>query len=175
MNAVRRRREHVLEERRKQAEEQRLAELKKLKEETMKCNIIAQRIAIQEFLLAKDGIISTKLDDILQNDEEAKTLDRKAIEDLLDQWLDEFRLVQPTEYFLEHPTDDYELVCNIQTKRHRHGHRRLHDESFIGVVCIRLLRTTRQRLWSSNSNVLGGKFRREYDRRHDFGFLLLFF
>ena len=46
MNAVRRRREHVLEERRKQAEEQRLAELKKLKEETMKCNIIAQRIAI---------------------------------------------------------------------------------------------------------------------------------
>lgn len=46
MTAVRNRRAAVLEERRKQAEEQRLLELKRLKEETMKCNVIAQRIAL---------------------------------------------------------------------------------------------------------------------------------
>lgn len=35
----------------------------------------------------------------------------------MDEWLQEFQLTQPSEYFLEHPTDDYELVCNIQTER----------------------------------------------------------
>jgi len=46
MTAVRNRRAAVLEERRKEAEKQRLLELKRLKEETMKCNVIAQRIAL---------------------------------------------------------------------------------------------------------------------------------
>jgi len=41
MNAVRKRREHLLEDRRKEAEIQRIEELKRLKEETMKCNIIS--------------------------------------------------------------------------------------------------------------------------------------
>ena len=45
MNAINKRREHLLEETRKEAEEQRLIELKRLKEETMKCNIISQRVA----------------------------------------------------------------------------------------------------------------------------------
>lgn len=57
MNAVRRRRDHLLEERRKQAEEQRLAELRRLKEETMSCNIIAQRIKLQEHLGAREQVI----------------------------------------------------------------------------------------------------------------------
>jgi hypothetical protein len=26
-------------------------------------------------------------------------------------------LTQPSDYFIEHPTDDYELACNIQTER----------------------------------------------------------
>ena len=50
MDAVRKRREYIVEERRRAAEKQRLQELKRLKEETMKCNIISHRIAIQEFL-----------------------------------------------------------------------------------------------------------------------------
>jgi hypothetical protein len=41
MNAVRKRRDVILDDRRKQAEEQRLYELKRLKEETMRCNIIS--------------------------------------------------------------------------------------------------------------------------------------
>jgi len=57
MNAVRRRRDHLLEERRKQAEEQRLAELRRLKEETMSCNIIAQRIKLQEHLGSREQVI----------------------------------------------------------------------------------------------------------------------
>lgn len=58
MNAVRQRREHILQQRRKEAEEQRIAELQRLKEETMKCNIIAQRIALQEYLLTREADIN---------------------------------------------------------------------------------------------------------------------
>jgi hypothetical protein len=41
MNAIRARRDYILEERKKEAQETRLQELRRLKEETMKCNIIA--------------------------------------------------------------------------------------------------------------------------------------
>ena len=51
-----------------------------------------------------------------ENDERAKTLDRKGFEEIMGEWLAEFRLTQPSDYFLEHPTDDYELACNIQTE-----------------------------------------------------------
>lgn len=53
----------------------------------------------------------------MQNEEEAKNLDRKAVEQIMDEWLYEFQLTQPSEYFLDHPTDDYELVCNILTEK----------------------------------------------------------
>jgi len=41
MDAIRLRRQQILKQRQREAKEQRIAELKKLKEETMKCNIIA--------------------------------------------------------------------------------------------------------------------------------------
>lgn len=31
-------------------------------------------------------------------------------------WLSGFELIQPSDYFLEHPTDDYELMCNTQSE-----------------------------------------------------------
>lgn len=51
MDAIRLRRQQILKQRQREAKEQRIAELKKLKEETMKCNIIAQRISLQEILI----------------------------------------------------------------------------------------------------------------------------
>ena len=41
MNALNKRRQYILQQAAKEAEEQRIFELKRLKEETMKCNIIA--------------------------------------------------------------------------------------------------------------------------------------
>mmetsp|Transcript_42304 Transcript_42304/g.30976 ORF Transcript_42304/g.30976 Transcript_42304/m.30976 type:complete len:123 (+) Transcript_42304:1035-1403(+) len=35
----------------------------------------------------------------------------------MEQWLIDFQLTQPSEYFLDHPTDDYELACNVQSER----------------------------------------------------------
>jgi hypothetical protein len=53
----------------------------------------------------------------LSNEDEAKLLTRNLVEGIMDDWLAEFKLTQPSEYFLEHPTDDYELVCNIQSEK----------------------------------------------------------
>lgn len=92
MNAVRNRRQALLEEKRRLAEHDRLQELKRLKEETMKCNIIAQRISLQEFLLSGEATITKLIEDIMQNDEEIKNLDRNAVEAMLDQWLAPFSL-----------------------------------------------------------------------------------
>jgi len=92
MNAVRNRRQALLEEKRRLAEHERLQELKRLKEETMKCNIIAQRISLQEFLLSGESTITKLIEDIMQNDEEIKNLDRNAVEAMLDQWLAPFSL-----------------------------------------------------------------------------------
>ena len=92
MNAVRNRRQALLEEKRRLAEHERLQELKRLKEETMKCNIIAQRISLQEFLLSGEATITKLIEDIMQNDEEIKNLDRHAVEAMLDQWLAPFSL-----------------------------------------------------------------------------------
>src|SRR6185436_9227247 len=74
-------------------------------------------IAIQEFLQTKEAAINQMIQDYLEDDDKAKQLDRKAVEEIMDQWLAEFQLTQPSEYFLQHPTDDYELACNIQTEK----------------------------------------------------------
>lgn len=36
---------------------------------------------------------------------------------MFDRWLAEFNLVQPSQFFKDHPTNDSELVCSIQTER----------------------------------------------------------
>ena len=50
-------------------------------------------------------------------DEKLKTLDRAAVDAMLDGWLAEFALQQPSDFFSAHPTDDTELVCTIQTPK----------------------------------------------------------
>lgn len=36
---------------------------------------------------------------------------------MVDTWLSEFNLVQPSQFFKDHPTNDSELVCSIQTEK----------------------------------------------------------
>lgn len=117
MNAVRSRREALIEERRKLAELERLAELRRLKEETMKCNIIAQRIALQEFLISEESNITKTIEDAMNDEENIKSLARPHAEVMLDNWLAGFKLTQPSTYFFDHPTDDHELVCNVLSEK----------------------------------------------------------
>ena len=120
MTAVRKRRHALLEEKRKRAIQERFEELRRLKEETMKCNIIAQRIQLQEYLLAMEQTLTKTIEEKIQGEDEfLKTLNQKHVEDFLDETLGSYKLTQPSSYFLpdQHPTDDHDLVCNALSEK----------------------------------------------------------
>jgi len=43
-------------------------------------------------------------------------LDKEKVIEMMNSWLDGFKLKQPSEFFKDHPTNDSELVCSIQTE-----------------------------------------------------------
>lgn len=62
----------------------------------MKCNIIAQRIHLQEYLTAHFVDIDAEIQAYLDNEEEAKTLDRNKVEsEIFESWLKDFKIYQP--------------------------------------------------------------------------------
>lgn len=117
MDAVNKRRERIANKRKLEEARRREEELKRLKEETIRCNIIAQRIAFQEYCITKDNEIKEKIENMLKNEEEIKLLTRKDVEELFDDWFQDFEIAQPSEYFFDNPTDDSDLCTNIQTKQ----------------------------------------------------------
>lgn len=50
------------------------------------------------------------------NHEKYSQMDARGVEKLIEGWLDSFVLRQPSDYFLDHPTDDPYLYCNILTE-----------------------------------------------------------
>jgi acetyl-CoA carboxylase alpha subunit len=116
MDAVRKRREYIIWEKSIEEEKKRIEFLKQMKQETMRCNVISQRIALQEYLADKQEQIAADLD-LWADDEKSKTLKRDAVDAMLDDWLADFALVQPSQFFRDHPTNDSELVCGIQAEK----------------------------------------------------------
>jgi len=116
MDAIRARRELIIEQKQREAENQRISELRRLKEETMKCNIIAQRIALQEYLIEREKDITDTIEEHLAktNEDLAKEMSTEFVIEMIKEWLSGFTIQQPSEYFYQHPTDDNELQCNIQ-------------------------------------------------------------
>lgn len=56
-----------------------------------------------------------EIQDLLENDEEAKQLTKENIrEKVFNNWISGFKIYNPTDYFLDMETDDTELQCNIQ-------------------------------------------------------------
>ena len=113
MDIVREKRAQIVERRRIEAELRAKAEAKKLREETMICNIIAQRVALQEHLFAKLPDILAKLDEKIVSEEINHEADKRMVVEMITDWLQKFKIQQPGEYFLDHPSDDPTLVCNI--------------------------------------------------------------
>jgi hypothetical protein len=74
MDAIRARRSHMIAQKNREKQNEEIAAKLKLKYETMKCNIISQRISLQEHLLKQQDDIMKQLDDLLNNEEEAKNL-----------------------------------------------------------------------------------------------------
>lgn len=83
----------------------------------MRCNRISQRIALQEYLTDRADDILKEIEDWVQDEEKIKTLDRPTVDQMIDTWLGEFNLVQPSHFFEQHPTNDSELICLIQSEK----------------------------------------------------------
>jgi hypothetical protein len=84
----------------------------------MQCNIIAQRISLQEYLIEKEEEIMADIDAFTNGEpEKLQELDANEVHNMFDKWLAEFELVQPSAFFAEHPTNDTDLCCNTQTPK----------------------------------------------------------
>lgn len=85
----------------------------------MRCNIIAQRMELQQHLLEQSEDILKLIDEFISNEEESKEKLSKdfVVENMFKVWLDGYKVYQPTEYFLDKLTeDDPELEFNICTE-----------------------------------------------------------
>lgn len=84
----------------------------------MKCNIIAQRMALQEYckkiIGGEEGLEKT-LQAYLDADDNDKNYDKAFAEQLFQKFFSGFQITQPSENFLEHPTDDSDLCTNIMS------------------------------------------------------------
>jgi hypothetical protein len=116
MDAVNKRRDYIRNNTAREERAKRNEELRRLKEETMRCNIVAQRIAFQEFCITKAEHIKIVIGDKLKDEENIRNLSTQDVEDLFTEWFAEFDLPQPSDYFFDNPTDDSDLYTNIQTK-----------------------------------------------------------
>lgn len=84
----------------------------------MKCNVIAQRIALQEHLIALDETIQADIEEYTSDpDGKLRTLNTEAAKEMFDKWLEEFKIEKPSEFFENHKSNDTELMCSIQSKQ----------------------------------------------------------
>lgn len=79
---------------------------------------MAQRMALQEHLIQNADDIFKSIEDITNNEEEYKMLDKEgAIGQFFDRWLADFEIANPTgDFFLDPENAEEGLVCNIQSK-----------------------------------------------------------
>lgn len=85
----------------------------------MRCNIIAQRMELQEHLLKQADDILKLIDEFLNNEDESKEkLSQEfVVKEMFNVWLDGFKIYQPSDYFLENLSeDDPNLEFNIHSE-----------------------------------------------------------
>jgi len=116
IDAIRARRQHIVAQQARKEENDKIQAKRHIKESTMRCNIIAQRITLQEYLISRSEDFMKQLDDLSNNEEEAKNLNLDNIRaHLLDNLMEGYRLENPDDFFKDQP-DNIDLVSNIQTE-----------------------------------------------------------
>jgi hypothetical protein len=67
-----------------------------MKQETMNCHAISQRITLQEHLIEGSEEILKEIEEWVNDEEKIKTLDRQQVDAMIETWLANFRIVQPS-------------------------------------------------------------------------------
>jgi hypothetical protein len=83
MDAVRLRRDLIRRQMQREEDNKQIAKLLKLKEETMKCHIISQRIHLQEHLAANYETLEKRLEELVAETEEYATYDAAKVRELV--------------------------------------------------------------------------------------------
>ena len=117
MDAMRKRREYLVWKSEVDAEQKRIEFLKQMKQETLRCNKVAQRIVLQEYLIERSEEILKDIEEWVSDEEKIKDLKKQNVVAMMDAWLADFHLVQPSQFFKDHPTNDSELICSIQDEK----------------------------------------------------------
>ena len=93
IDAIRARHAHIISKRNREKENAAIAEQRKLKQTTMRVNKIAQRISLQEHMMKQSDDIFRNLEDLINNDEQAKKIDvTNVVEKVFGTILEGFRL-----------------------------------------------------------------------------------
>ena len=58
-----------------------------------------------------------EIEELLAEEEKIKQLDKQQVDAMIDTWLANYKLTQPSQFFKDHPTNDSELVCSIQNEK----------------------------------------------------------
>lgn len=118
MDAVRMRRDLIRRQMQRKEDNAQIAKLLKLKEETMQCHIIAQRIGLQEYLASKWDEIEKSMDSLIADPEVYVSYDRaKVVGELFPQFLAGFKIHQPSQYFIDNEYYDAEIVGNVENEQ----------------------------------------------------------
>ncbi|KAM3135741.1 hypothetical protein pb186bvf_012138 [Paramecium bursaria] len=89
----------------------RFKKIQQLRQEAMKCHIIGQRLYLQQYCFDKDQEIKLQIDSYLTNEEQAKTLNKEVVTNLINGWLNEYKVFCPSQLFLEFPNEFNDLEC----------------------------------------------------------------
>ena len=116
IDAIRARRQHIVARETRAKENAQINARRKLKETTMKCNIIAQRVMLQEHLLRQGDDMIKIIEEFCMNEEMSSKLTTDNIaETVFNKYLDGFTIQKPDDYFLDQD-ENVDLVCNVQNE-----------------------------------------------------------
>lgn len=114
MDAVRARRDFLRARTQRQEDNIKIEAEMRRNMETLKCHRIAQRMSLQEHLLSREADITKEIEDLVNNEEEYKKLNREeAVKTYFLHWLNKFVIHNPGEFFEQEGITDDELECNI--------------------------------------------------------------
>lgn len=118
MDAVRARRDLIKAQQKRIKDNEQIQKEITRRQETQKCHLIAQRMALQEHLSRSSEEIFKQIEDIVNNEAGYQELTKESTTaQYFDAWLNDFEIANPTgDYFLDPENADDTLVCNIQTK-----------------------------------------------------------
>ena len=64
-------------------------------------------------MIDKSEEILKDIEEYTADEEKIKLLTKDVVVSMMDTCLSEFHLVQPSQFFKDHPTNDSELICSI--------------------------------------------------------------